>query len=76
MKNSPKNTQVVPVMVPEALKGQRAGVFFLLNQLELRKGQAKAAASSDVAPTAAPVQKASELESHKPFFLTDEFIFS
>jgi hypothetical protein len=76
MKSSPKNTQVVPVNVPEALKGRRAGVFFLLNQLELRKSQAKAAASSDVAPAKAQVQKAVEPDPQKPFPLTDEFIFS
>ena len=75
-KSYPKNTQVVPVNVPDALKGKRAGVFFLLNQIELRKSRAKAAAFSDHAPSKPPVSQASESDAPKPFTLTDEFIFS
>ena len=77
MKYSQIRTQVSPVRVPDALMGKRAGIFFLLNEMELRKQQAKKRVTrpGNAVPRAPGMMGAGSVQS-KAFLLTDEFIFS
>lgn len=76
MKSSQRKTQVSPVAVPEPLKGKRAAIFFLLNEIGLRKKRpANAGSSEETAPNATESSDVINLQS-KVLLLTDEFIFS
>jgi len=78
MKYSQIRTQVSPVRVPETLMGKRAGIFFLLNEIERRKvGARKSAALAGRERLSASVSKAAKTHARaKPLLLTDEFIFT
>jgi len=76
MKSSQKNSQVRPVRVPEPLKGRRAAIFFLLNEIEQRKGRSKHAAQADPGSTQAAAPNETGSAPTKVFLLTDEFIFT
>ncbi|WP_170762617.1 hypothetical protein [Ruegeria lacuscaerulensis] len=76
MKYSQKKTQVLPVRVPEALMGKRAGIFFLLNELELRKNRAKNTVRPVRVSSSSSGSIGADKVQSKPLLLTDEFIFS
>ncbi len=76
MKYSQIRTQVSPVRVPDALMGKRAGIFFLLNEIELRKVRARNAVHPDRTITRPSAPVGTRTAKSKAFLLTDEFVFT
>ncbi|CUH42782.1 hypothetical protein RUM4293_01671 [Ruegeria atlantica] len=76
MKCSQENTKDLPIKVPETMKGKRAGVFFLLNEIEQRKCRSKQAESSEKVVVKSPGLIKQSNAQPKTLPPTDEFIFT
>lgn len=63
------------IAIPQTLMGKTAAVFYLLNELERRKAQKKAARPATV-PQAPRGTQTAKVPRPKPLLLTDEFLFA